>query len=186
FFRPDLIRDLGIGHLNSLTGEISAQSSLNSGISDLHAKIKLSEIIDLSFRAEISYPETRSAALPAMIGSNIPLPAEVLQLNVHNMNVFYDDQGIGTIARHLTGHSTEALFDLGYAAVKSRFTDKIPVFMTGRIDNIAAMISAFIRDGGNFRISPKQPMNMMALGMQVLLSSGPPSKESGISFKPVE
>lgn len=186
FFPPDLIRDLGIGHLETLRGDITTKSELVDGVSMSHAKISMPGIVDFSIAGKVSFPEVRSDALPAMISDNIPVPSEILQLNIHSFDLTYEDQGIGVITEHLTGQKPDVMVDLGYTAARGSLQGSVPAFMMGKVDALARTVSGFVATGGKFHMKPERPQNVMTIAMQALMNPAGFPDAMGSSFLPVE
>lgn len=186
FFPPDLIRDLGVGHLDFLKGDITSRSELVDGVSTSRAKISMPGIVEFSIGGRVSFPDVRSDALPAMISDNIPVPSEVLQLNIHNFDLTFEDQGVGLISEHLTGQKPEIMVNLGYAALRDGLQGSVPAFMMGKVDVLAQTVSDFVATGGEFHMKPERPQNVMTIAMQALMNPAGFADAMGSSFLPIE
>lgn len=186
FFPPDLIAELGISTLETLSGDVAMSSRLDDGVAEGHVVFDMPQIIDLAIDAKASFPETRSAVLPPMMSEGLPIPSEVMQLNIHAFNLSYDDLGLGKIVQHLTGSLPADHAANGYEVIKPVLSGKIPGFFMNRIDGIASSIIDFVGTGGRFSISPSEPMSVMNAGIQIMMSPATLSQTMGLSTSSVD
>jgi hypothetical protein len=186
FFPADMIRDLGLEDIDTISGHMTANSVLADGRNALGIDVELPGIVDLDITANLDFPKERSAVLPPMLSDKIPVPSEIMQLEIRRLEATFADQGIGRIVESYAGQRPAAILDNVYAFYSPTIAGKVPGFLVGKIDTMAASMSDFIAKGGTFRIAPEQPVSVVNLAMQSLMNPAGITALDGVSLQLME
>lgn len=169
FFPKDVIHSFGLSDIDRITGDFSVDASLEGGAGRLDADASFPQIVRGEIGLSVRLPEIGGASLPAMITDRIPVPADLLGLELMGFNILYEDLNIGQIFETATGFTPEERVEDVSTLVKARLAG-LPSSLTSLVDESFGALAQIAKNGGKIVAKPQDPQSLMALGMQALVN----------------
>lgn len=170
-FVPDYLREaLALGDTDQIDGDIRFEMSLADGQGQGDIDIQIPQFLTLVASAQMGFPAGEGSSLPAFISAKVPVPSEILDVEISHLDVSYSDHGFGKLVEAVTGETPKNHFmkirDLSLVRLES----KIPEFLVSKVRESGVFFEDFLEFGGEARIAPEKPVTIMSLVMQGVLS----------------
>lgn len=180
FFPAYMIEALSLQDTPRIIGDAAFKASTAKGDVTTSVNMALPGLGALVGGAKFGLPKSMDVTLPGFIADKLPIPGAVLDVTIHELDIAYQDDGIGEIIRAMTGMLPDAHFDRGFELAKVRLGDKLPAFVATKIDGAAEVLSLFLKGGGSIKIQPETPLTVMAIAMQGMMNADALSENMGL------
>ena len=107
------------------------------------------------------------------------MPGEVLDLELHGLELEWRDKGAGEIVEAVTGISPAAHFDRVTRLLELR-SEGLPPFVVSRLEKVTGFLSEMIAHGGRVSIAPDTPVRGLQIVVQGLMAPDEMARTLGL------
>ena len=179
-FLPSETRiSLGLGNTDFLEGDVLFDVQIDDGTVLAETRIDLPGLVLLDAATHLDLPSDTEVTLPGFLSAKLPVPGEVLDLELHGLELEWRDKGAGEIVEAVTGISPAAHFDRVTRLLELR-SEGLPPFVVSRLEKVTGFLSEMIAHGGRVSIAPDTPVRGLQIVVQGLMAPDEMARTLGL------